>query len=342
MEKFEEKIVTNKETWEDFLLSKKPQSFLQSWNWGETNRLLGKKIFRVGIYNRLTNRLEGIYLAIKEEARRGPHLLIPAGPIIDWSDRKILNYFLASVKNLGKQENVWFIRFRPEVLDSPPQRIFFKRVGFLSAPMHLHAENTWVLDITPSEEEILAKMRKTTRYLIRKSLQMGLSFDVSTEEKDVSILAKLQKETVARHSFVGFSKNLFVKQLEAFGRDGQAALCICKKGDIPLAAALIIFYAGTAYYHHSGSTLRFPSIPASYYLQWKIIQEVKARGCNFYNFWGIAPTDNPKHRFAGVTIFKKGFGGQRIDWLHAQDLPISWKYWLTYIFETIRRLWRKL
>jgi lipid II:glycine glycyltransferase (peptidoglycan interpeptide bridge formation enzyme) len=342
MGKFKEKIITDKQVWEDFLLARNPQSFLQSWSWGETNKLMGKKVFRIGIYNKITGKLEGIYLAIKEEAKRGPHLLIPAGPIINWEDRKIVSVFLESVKNLGKQERVWFVRVRPELLDSSEHKRFFSRLGFISAPMHLHAENTWILNITPSEEEILAQMRKTTRYLIRKSLNMNLTFEVSTDIKDSRILTKLQSETVKRHGFVGFPETLFVKQLETFGNDGQGALCICEKGNIPLAAAIIIFYGENAYYHHSGSTLRLPSIPSSYFLQWKIIQEAKSRGCKYYNFWGIAPTDNPRHRFAGVTIFKKGFGGVRVDWLHAQDIIISPFYWFTYLFETVRRIARQL
>lgn len=342
MEKFEEKIITDKKVWEDLLLAKHPQSFLQSWNWGETNRLMGKKVFRVGIYNKTIARLEGIYLAIKEEAKRGPHLLIPAGPIIDWEDKKMVSFFLESIQNLGKQEKVWFVRVRPELLDSPEHKRLFTRLGSVSAPMHLHAENTWVLNIASSEEEILAQMRKTTRYLIRKSLQMNLTFEASTDTEDSTILEQLQSETVQRHGFVGFPEILFVKQIETFGQDGQGALCICKKGNTPLAASIIIFYGESAYYHHSGSTLKFPSIPASYFLQWKIIQEAKSRGCKYYNFWGIAPTDDPKHRFAGVTIFKKGFGGARVDWLHAQDIIISPFYWFTYLFETMRRITRQL
>ena len=80
----------------------------------------------------------------------------------------------------------------------------------------------------------------------------------------------------------------------------------------------------------------------SYFLQWQIIKEAKNRGIKYYNFWGIAPNDNPNHRFAGVTMFKTGFGGERIDWLHAHDLPISNKYWLTYLFESGRRIFRRL
>ena len=73
-----------------------------------------------------------------------------------------------------------------------------------------------------------------------------------------------------------------------------------------------------------------------------MIKEAKKRNLKHYNFWGIAPNDNPRHRFAGVTLFKTGFGGKRIDWLHARDLQISPFYYLTYFFETVRKILRRL
>ncbi len=340
MAKYEVKEINNKETWEKFVLSRSPKSFLQSWNWGEVNKLMGDKIFRLGFFKK--DELIGVCLIIKEEAKRGPHFLISGGPIMDWVERELVNFFLKTIKDLAKKERVWFIRIRPELLDTDENQKLLSDTGFVSAPMHLHAENTWVLEIAPSEEEILAGMRKNTRYLIRKSLKMNLSLEESKNSKNSSILKKLQDETVARHKFTPFPEKLFEAQLETFGKDDQARLFVCRKGREPLVAAIIIFYGDYAYYHHSASTTRYREIPSSYFLQWKIIQEAKKRGCKYYNFWGIAPTENPKHRFAGVTLFKKGFGGERVDWLHAHDLPVSSLYWLTYIFETGRRISRRL
>jgi lipid II:glycine glycyltransferase (peptidoglycan interpeptide bridge formation enzyme) len=340
MVKITTRLIDNKVEWKEFLLSRDSETFLQSWNWGETNRLLGKKVIRLGYY--IDSKLEGVVQIIKEEALRGPHLVIAGGPVIDWRNKPLINFVIKTIKELAQKEKVWFIRIRPELLDSPESKSLFVKLGFVPAPMHLHAENTWVLDITPDEEILLSGMRKTTRYLIRKSLTMGLTTEETIESTKAKILKKLQDETVARHKFVGFSETLFKAQLKAFGEDGEAKLFICYRGKIPLVAAIIIFYGDYAYYHHSGSTLRFPSIPSSYFLQWQIILRAKELGKKCYNFWGIAPTDNPKHRFAGVTVFKKGFGGERIDWLHAQDLPITKLYWLTHIFESLRRIIRRL
>lgn len=340
MAKYTVENINTEDEWEKFILSKSPKSFLQSWAWGETNEKIGAKIFRLGF--KKNGILIGAAQLIRETAKRGPQLLIPGGPIIDWRDSELVLLFKRSVKDLAIKEKVWFIRVRPELIDSPSSRKLFHNLGFISAPMHLHAENTWILDITKPEEKLLAGMRKTTRYLIKKSLNSGLTIAISNDPKDAKILYKLQQETVKRHGFVGFPEMLFKSEIESFVKNNNTRVFICMKGNTVLAAAIIIFYGDTAYYHFSGSTSEYSKIPFSYFLQWQIIKEAKKRGIKYYNFWGIAPDSNPNHRFAGVTLFKTGFGGERVDWLHAHDLPVSPLYWLTFVFETFRRNFRRL
>jgi len=98
-----------------------------------------------------------------------------------------------------------------------------------------------------------------------------------------------------------------------------------------------------AFYHHGASQNTYPKIPTAYAVQWAAIREAKKRGIKLYNFWGIAPDENDKkHPWAGLTLFKKGFGGYRTNYLHAQDLPLSWKYWISWSIELIRRKMRNL
>jgi len=340
MAKYESRIVTKKEVWERFLLSQNPKSFLQSWNWGEVNLAEGSKIFRLGFFK--NSKLVGVCLLIEERAKRGPYLLVPAGPIINWTDVRIVNLFVKTIRDLAIRERCWFVRVRPEILSIQVNKKLFTKLGFVSAPMHLHAENTWVLDISKPEEDLLSGMRKTTRYLVKKGEKSELTSETSRDPKLSGVLFKLQKETARRHKFVGFPEKLFRKEIEIFGKDDEAQVFLCRGRKKILAIAIIIFYGDAAYYHFSGSISGYNKLPFSYFLQWRIIKDAKKRGLKYYNFWGIAPNDDPNHRFAGVTLFKTGFGGERVDWLHAHDLPVSDKYWLTYLFETARRIFRRL
>jgi len=85
----------------------------------------------------------------------------------------------------------------------------------------------------------------------------------------------------------------------------------------------------------AGGSPDFPDLFKNYLSGYNLIYT------GFYNFWGIAPDgSSPKHPFAGITHFKKGFGGKQIDLLRCQDLPLAPKYYINWGVETLRRLKR--
>jgi len=335
MSSFVTKIISDKKLWESFLLSKKPGTFLQSWNWGEVNKKIGYKVTRFGFFK--NGNLLGCALLIHQPAKRGSHYLIPGGPIVDYKNKRLVKYVFKEIREFAAKEKVWFVRIRPDIKEDIKIRNYFRSLNLNPAPMHVHGENTLVLDIQKDDDELLALMRKTTRYLIRKSLSEGYRVEISKNVEGISRLYAMQKETVKRHGFVGFKKKLFEEELRIFGSDGQALLFECKKKDKVLASAIVILYAEKAFYHFSASSQESLKTNASYFLQWQIIKKAKQLGMKYYDFWGIASKENPKHRFWGVTLFKRGFGGERIDWLHAHDIPVRSYYWITYFFETLRR-----
>src|SRR3546814_3819774 len=44
-----------------------------------------------------------------------------------------------------------------------------------------------------------------------------------------------------------------------------------------------------------------------------------------------------QHRFVGVSLFKRGWGGDEVQYLPARDLSLNWKYAFTKVFELVRR-----
>jgi len=334
------KEIQNKDQWEKFVLNYPKANFLQSWNWGLFNENLGAKIFRLGFFKQ--KKLLGVCLLIKKQAKRGAYLECPAGPLIKWEELSFFQKFIKEIKAISQREKCHFVRVRPQVLDSLVNRSLFKKHGFISAPMHLHAETTWQINVLKNEAQLLKEMRKNTRYLIKKSMKMNIKIKISKDWQDIKVLYRLQKETAKRHHFSPFSYFYFLEEFKAFVKDGQALLFKAIWQNKVLAIALVIFYNQEAIYHYSASTSTFPKIPVAYALQWAIIKKAKEKGVKVYNLWGIAPTENKHHRFRGVTIFKKGFGGKRVDYLHANDLAITSYYWLIYIFEKIRKMHRHL
>ncbi len=340
------KEIQEKNIWEDFLLDCTEKTFLQSWNWGEFQKLFNKKIWRFGIFE--SKELVSVALTIKTTAKRGSFLLVPHGPVVklkvESEKLKVLEILLNKLKELSIVEKVDFIRISPVLERSLENDKLFKDFGFRLRPLHTHPESSWKLNIEPSEQEIFSQMRKTTRYLIRQA-QNNKDIEIfqSKNIKDLEIFNEIHLEVVKKQKFVPFSLEYFKKEFSAFLPDDQIAIFFAKYQGKIIAASYEIFWSNVGFYHHAALLPEYKKIPVSYLLQWEAIKEAKKRGCKIYDFWGyIDPVKYPKHPYAGPTLFKMGFGGYKEEYVKTQDLIISKKYWLNYIIETIRRIKRGL
>jgi lipid II:glycine glycyltransferase (peptidoglycan interpeptide bridge formation enzyme) len=333
-------VVDDKQAWEDFVGGQPHACFLQSWNWGAFNEALGDKKFPLGFHE--DGKLVGAAMVTMTRARRGSFLACAAGPLIDWRRPELFIQLTEHLKRLAKAEGAWFIRVRPAIDEDDPAVAVFSKLGYRDAPIHMHAETTLELDITRPEEEVLAGLRKTTRYEIRRAEKLSVHVTQSSDEADVEILHRLQGETVERHGFVPFSLDYLRKQFQSFIGDDQVRLFLAEYEGQTIAAAMIMFHAGMAVYHYGASSNQHSKVPASHLVQWEAIKEAQRRGCHTYNFWGIAKTDDPSHPWAGLTLFKRGFGGRRVDYAHARDLPTSPLYKMTEMIEGVRRRRRRL
>lgn len=334
-------LQSNKQNWEEFLLNSEESSFLQSWSWGEFNEKLGKKIFRLAFEEE--GKIIGACLAIIEAAKRGKHLVIPGGPIIDWSKKELVETFFREIKNIARQNSCVFIRIRPQLPESQSNKNIFSGHGFKDALVHLHAELTSVLDLTPTQDQLLSRMRKSTRYEIKKALAQNIRVEKSDDPKKIKRFYKIQLETAKRHNFVPFSYDYLFNQFRIFAKHNAVLLYEAYYEDALLAQAFIIFYNREAVYHYGTGTSEGRKYPGAYLIQWEAIKEAQKRGFRKYNFWGVASTDNPAHRFYNVSVFKRGFGGQDVAYLHAQDFVIDRKrYFLNYLVENIRKRIRKI
>ncbi len=330
------KEISNKEKWETFLLDRYPKTFLQSFNWGEFCLLMKEKIWRFGIYE--SQKLIGVCLVSLVKAKRGTFLFVEHGPIADLKEGA-MEILLSRLKELAKQEQASFIRFCP-IWFKEDIRIF-KKLEFRNSPIHSRPETGWVLDLNKSEDELLAEMRKTTRYLIRqakKNSQIKIYQDNSLE--GVKKFFELYQETAKRQDFSIFSLKFLENEFNTFVKDNQISIFIGEYMGKPVSGAMIVYWQEFGFYHQGASSGLDQKIPVSYLLQWEAIKEAKKRGAMYYSFWGIAPEGKPNHPWRGLTLFKKGFGGHIEEYIPSQDYVISFKYWFNFVIETIRKIKR--
>lgn len=324
--------IKNREPWEKFLLSQMYQPFFQSWRWAEVQEKLGNTTLRLGIFDAAEKHsLVGICLVVEVKARRGHFFHLRHGPVFSLRKGSYSQSLLTYLKAEAKKREVSFLRLSPLLPVGTTLR------GCIRAPIHnMDAENCWILPLEKSEEDLLKDMRKTTRYLIRRGQALGLEVTKTKASQELPVFLRLYKKTVAKHGFVPHRG--IEEEFEEFAKDDNALLLFVRRKKKVLAGGLVILYGNQAVYHHGASDPKYDTYSPSYLLQWEAIREAKRRRKKVYNFWGIAPDNKPRHPWRGLTLFKTGFGGRRLNFAHAQDLVLSPWYWKTYLIESATKL----
>jgi lipid II:glycine glycyltransferase (peptidoglycan interpeptide bridge formation enzyme) len=336
------KTITNPIAWEKFVTSHPESNFLQSYYHGQTHEALGKKVHYLGIFE--GQALVGVCLGIIEDAKRGRYLSIPGGPLLNWENQSLVKSFFEQISEVAKKDRCIFIRLRPQIEDTEQNRLLMKKNHLKPSPMHLTAEHTLQLNLNQSPEIILAQMRKTTRYEIRQAEKLGIKVISTTDIKAADEFYDAQIQTAKRQKFVPFSLPLIRSEFSCFTKHNQALLykAVSPNGK-PLAYALIIHYPTESSYHFGASTEEGRRLPGAYAILWQAIRDAQKLNIPRFNFWGIVGENQTKHRFYGVSVFKRGFGGQEVKYIPAHDLVLnSLRYLPIYLFETARKKIRRL
>ena len=159
--------ITDKQQWDDFVQSHEEANFLQAWQWGEFHVSRGKTVVRRGVFE--DDVLIGVYEGVIETARRGRHMAVAGGPIIDWQNQSAVDELFKDMRAQAEKLACVFVRVRPQLEKSAESAGLFSKLGFRPAPYYLSVEHAGVLDLEKSEEEILKGMRQRLRRALRKA-----------------------------------------------------------------------------------------------------------------------------------------------------------------------------
>lgn len=335
------KECTNRDEWDGFVAKRLETNFLQSFDFYEFHLSRGKEIVRKLFYK--DGRIVAGYAGVVETAKRGRHLAVAGGPILDFKKEELLKEVLKDMKVEGEKRGCVFVRFRPQEEKSDQVLALLAKLGAKKAPLYLSVEHAGILDLNKTKEEIMSGARQRLRRAIRKAEKAGVGIEVSTDEKMVEKFYQIQLETAGRQKFVPFSLEFLKKQFLAFSKNGEALIYSAKLDEEILAQNFMIFYGNEASYHYGVSSELGTKISAAPLLHFAAMDEARRRGIKRYNFWGIVDENDTGHRFYGVSEFKRGFGVAELKYVPAHDLVINKiKYQKTKIIELARKKHRHL
>ncbi|MCX6745231.1 MAG: peptidoglycan bridge formation glycyltransferase FemA/FemB family protein [Candidatus Parcubacteria bacterium] len=296
------KGITTKEQWEQKMSSQSQAQFLQSWEWGEFQKRLGRQIWRLEIE-------EEYILVIKMPLPLGWNYLYIPRTRVELTQSKV-----DVLKELAGQEKSLFIRVEPVKQD-------LAVLGFAQTKQ-VQPTKTLMLDLSLSEEELLAQMHQKTRYNIRLADKKRVKLLESREEQFVKFY-DLLLDTYRRKDKGLHSRNYYQKLY----LDHISKIYFAEYEGKILCANMMIYYGDTMTYLHGGSSPEDKNIMAPHLLQWEQIKMAKSQGYKYYDFWGI-----DENKWPGVTRFKKGFGGFEVDYSGTWELPVNKGWYGVYKF----------
>jgi len=289
------------------------KSFLQSDEWAEFQKRLGRNCFDV----------QGIKVIEHKIALKKSFLYVPRVNIVGNFEN-----FIKETRKIAKKENAVFLKLEPVGWQAGYQKEIdenlLKKHGFKKSN-NIQPLQTIILDLTKTEGELLNAMHQKTRYNINLAQKKGIEIKIQdTRDKKQTYFEdfwKLMGKTSGRDGFKAYSKTYYQKMLEISGTE----LFVAEHQNKIIVANIVLFYKNTAIYLHGASNYEYRNLMAPYLLQWEQIKEAKRRGCDEYDFWGINEIKWP-----GVTRFKRGFGGQEIAYPGAYDLVFKLFWYRIY------------
>ncbi len=323
-------------SWQEALEKFPEANFLQSPKYAKMHEILGEKAVIEDFGGKAW------VLMIVRNAKRGRYLEIPCGPLLDWQNGDLKKLVFDKITEVARQEKCVFVRLRPQMPSNYENLKILADLGLKKSPMHLAAEHTVIIDLRKTEEELLANMRRQTRYEVRRAEKLGIQVEKSNSKEDFEEFRRVQTETAKRQGFVPPDLKTLLAEREAFGENINIYIAKTPEGE-KIAYGMIIRERKEGDYYEAASTELNRKLPGAYALLWQAMKDLKKEGCERFNLWGIAPPGQPNHRYAGVTTFKTGFGGDVIEYVPAHDLILNdFKYLKNYIVETARKRKRHL
>lgn len=282
-------------------------NFLQSPEWARFQEMNGREVVRTE---------SGVYGFVHTLPIVGAYLYLPRfpGDTIAHSESAV-----ESLISLAKKMTYGWVRIEPEtegVLkmweDILSRRGENDYVRLVKAPHDMQPREIFVIDVSLSEENLLAGMKAKTRYNIRLAEKKGVRVFTTRAKKYQELFFSLIQATAKRQGILPHPQSYYEKMLDAFSEE-QLTLFVAEFEGTVLAANLVLFFGDTATYLHGGTSDMHRDVMAPMLLQWEQIRVAKQRGCRWYDFGGVSVSSEIKNQksniaaWAGITRFKLGF-----------------------------------
>ncbi len=315
--------------WDAFVANHPDGGFMQSSAWSRCRALGGFEPFAVILRDDADGSIVGGALVGRRRFEDGQRCFyyIQEGPLLpEHPDeaRAVFSAILARIRRDQRDGGPGASHLRielrrpnwPEAIERGPDFQPTRLRDPYREPRH-----TVCVDLRPDEAARLAAMRPKGRYNIGVARRHGVQICRDDSDRGLEAFIALQTLSDERHQLTPRHADYYRAIVEAFG-DG-VRLYFAEVDGLRLASAMVIPFGPRATYFFGASRSERRETMAPYLLHHQIMNEVREAGCQWYDFWGVAPLDQSDHPWAGISAFKRKFGGAEISHVAIHDLILD-------------------
>lgn len=300
---------------------------LQSFAWGEFRKKTGVAVERVGMFEgqKMLSGFQVTFHPIPHTSYTAGYL--PKGVMPD-------EPMLSAIRDVGKRHNALLVKLEPNIsanLNNPSAhesivKFLLSHDCVIGRP--LFTKYTFILDLKPTEEELLANMRPKTRYNIGLAQKKGVTVVEDTSEAGLNEYLRLLAETTKRQQFYAHDEQYFRKMWEALSTSGMIHIFKAVFEGKTLTAWIVFVFNHKLYYPYGASSREHREVMASNAVMWEVIRFGKRNGCTSFDMWGsLGPNPSPSDPFFGFHKFKEGYGGNLTQYLGTFDYVLNSQYY---------------
>jgi lipid II:glycine glycyltransferase (peptidoglycan interpeptide bridge formation enzyme) len=241
---------------------------------------------------------------------------------------------VSSVAQLGpvidglreRSERAFAIKVEPEIEESAEAAAALRHLRLEKSRHDVQISRaTIIVDLRPTEDEMLASFKPKCRYNIRLAQRHGVTVaPVALDASSIDTMYSLMASTRDRAGFTLRSKEYFSGYWRLHAAAGQGQLFFASLDGEVLAGVFATYIGKKAWYKDGGSTKGHQSVMAPHLLQWEVMRWLKSRGVDHYDLVAVPPASelNPEHPLYGLYRFKSGFSDHITEFVGTWDLPI--------------------
>ncbi len=327
------------------------KSFYQTPEIAKLRESKGWTTFYFGVKNG-DKLLAAAYISAKPSFLGKSIYYCPGGPLIDYEDRELVDFFFKKLQKFAKSHNGYVIHIEPYYelternRDGKPVEGGFnhqsaisnlKNLGFIAVPPE-SPQYSFALNIKGQDKDkLFASFKQNTRNLISRTARKGIKVR-ELDKSELSIFKQITSSTAARRDFTDKPLSYYEQMYDLFHAKGEVKFIVAETHTeeasvnsstlVPLSAAMFMLYGDEIIYLFSGSDEKYMhEYNAQYAIQWHMIQYALKHKFARYNFYGIQGLPDPHKPGYGIYKFKKGFSntetGRVIELIGAFELPVN-------------------